>query len=265
MIKVLVIGPNGKMGKAIIHQAYYHPQIEVVGGVGPKGCRYSGVDLGVVAGIGENLGVVAADDINAVISNCHVVLECTTNDVAIELLPKCVEARKALVSGTTGFTADQKDLFAEAAKFIPVMHASNTSRLAHLYFRLIQWITNEIGSEVDIDIVEIHDRNKLDAPSGTSLEIGRIIAENLDQDFDEIARYQRKGKGGRPFGTIDYSSIRTGNFATSHKVIFGLENERLELSMDGYNMFPYAAGMIEAALFLYDKEPGIYTIEQAIN
>ena len=265
MVKLLVIGPNGKMGKAMIHQAYLHPGMELVGGVGPKGCCYSGTDLGVIAGIGENLGVVAGDNIDHVIHSCDVAVECTNADASLTILNKCVAAAKPLVSGTTGFIAEQKILFKIAGESIPVLLASNTSKIAHLYFRLIEWITGEIGEIADIDIIEMHDRNKLDAPSGTSRQIGRIIAESLDKDFDEIARYQRKGKGSRLPGTIDYTSIRTGNFPTSHKVIFGFENEKLELIIDGYNMLPYAEGMIDAAWFLYDKKPGLYTIEQAIT
>jgi len=143
--------------------------------------------------------------------------------------------------------------------------ASNTSKLAHLFFHLIKWIAGKVGKEADIDIIEMHDRNKLDAPSGTSKEIGHIIADELGLDFEKIARYQRKGKGIRPSQTIDYTSIRSGSYPTTHSVIFGFENERLELSFDGYNMFPFAAGIIEAAVFIHDKNPGLYTIEQVFG
>jgi 4-hydroxy-tetrahydrodipicolinate reductase len=264
MVKLLVIGPNGKMGKAMIHQAHLHPEMELVGGVGPEACGYSGIDLGVIAGVGENLGVVAKDNLDDIIHSCDVAVECTNVEASLAILDKCVAAAKPLVSGTTGFTAEQKTLFRMAGESIPVLLAANTSKIAHLYFRLIEWITGEIGENADIDIIEMHDRNKLDAPSGTSRQIGSIIAKGLAKNFDEIARYQRKGKGVRPPGIIDYTSIRTGNFPASHKVIFGFENEKLELTIDGYNMLPYAKGMIEAAMFLYGKKPGLYTIEQAI-
>jgi 4-hydroxy-tetrahydrodipicolinate reductase len=264
MIKLLVMGPNGKMGKAMILRAHNHPEMRVVGGVGPKGCRYSGTDLGVVAGIGENIGVNASDDIEEVIHLCDVVVECTNADTSLEILDKCIAVGKPLVSGTTGFTVKQKAHFQAAGRFIPVMLASNTSKVAHLFFRLIEWITEDVGIHADIDIIEMHDRNKLDAPSGTSLQIGRIIANGLGRNFDEIARYQKKSKGDRPPNTIDYTSIRTGNFSTSHKVIFGFENEKLELTIDGYNMSPYAAGMIEAVGYLFEKKPGFYKIEQML-
>lgn len=264
MVKLLVVGPNGKMGKAMILQAHNHSAMSVIGGVGPKGCRYSGVDLGVIAGIGENIGATACDDIDTVIHLCDVVLECTNADTSQKILTKCVAVGKPIVSGTTGFTVEQKARFQAAGEIIPVLLASNTSKVAHLYFRLIDWITAEVGKSADIDIIEIHDRNKLDAPSGTSLQIGRIIAAGLGKNLEEIARYQKKRKGVRLPNTIDYTSIRTGDFSTSHKVIFGFENEKLELTIDGYNMLPYAAGMIEAAGYIFDKKPGFYTIEQVL-
>jgi 4-hydroxy-tetrahydrodipicolinate reductase len=265
MIKLLIIGPNGKMGRAMIHQAHYHPTMKIVGGVGPKGCKYLGRDLGVIAGIGENLGVIAYDDFDDIVQRCDVVLECTHAEASIDFLQKCVAAEKPLVSGTTGFSEEEKAQFQRAGEIIPVLLASNTSKIAHLYFHIIEWITEKVGLKADIDIIEMHDRNKMDAPSGTSKQIGHLIAEKLDKEFDEIARYHRKGKGSRPSHTIDYTSIRTGNFSTSNKVIFGFENEKLELSIDGYNMLPYAAGMIEAAEFIQSQKPGFYTIEQAFG
>lgn len=265
MIKVLVVGPNGKMGKAMIQLAHRHPMITIVGGVGPKGRKYIGRDLGAIAGLGEDIGASAYDDMNAIVHHCDVVLECTNAEASLDILQKCVAAAKALVSGSTGFTDEERAQFQNAGEFIPVLLASNTSKFAHLFFHLIKWIAGKVGKEADIDIIEMHDRNKSDAPSGTSKEIGQIIAEELGLEFDKIARYQRKGKGTRPAHTIDYSSIRTGNYPTTHKVIFSLENEKLELSFDGYNMYPFAGGMIEAAVFLHDKKPGFYTIEQAFG
>lgn len=265
MIRIIVVGPNGKMGKTMIQLGHRHPNITIVGGVGPKGRNYIGRDLGAIAGIGEDIGVNAVDDLNAIVDRCDVVLECTHAEASLDTLQKCVAAGKAFVSGTTGFSDEERAQFRNAGKHIPVLLASNTSKIAHLFFDIIKWIAGKVGKEADIDIIEMHYRSKLDAPSGTSKEIGHIIADELGLEFDKIARYQRKGKGTRPSHTIDYSSIRTGNFPGTHRVIFGFENEKLELSLDGYNMIPYAGGMIEAAVFIHDKKPGLYTIEQALG
>ncbi|MCB2215752.1 MAG: 4-hydroxy-tetrahydrodipicolinate reductase [Desulfobulbaceae bacterium] len=261
-IKILIVGPNGKMGKAMIQIAFSHPEVALVGGVGPKGCAYLGKDLGQIAGLGENTGAIVYDSIEDSIGICDVVLECTNALVAMKCLEWCVTQNKALVSGTTGFNEEEIAAFQEAGETIPVVLASNTSKIAHIYFDVINYITAKIGRKADIDIIEIHDRNKLDAPSGTSKEIGRGIAAILERNFDDIARYERKGSGRRVKNTLDYSSIRSGNHNAKHTVIFGFDNEQLELSIRGDNMLPYAEGMIQAALFIYRQSAGFYTIKQ---
>ena len=265
MIKTLVAGPNGKMGKAMIQLAQGHPMITIVGGIGPKGRNYIGRDLGVIAGVGEDIDAIAYDDMNEILHRCDVVVECTNAEASLDILGQCVAAGKAFVSGTTGFTEEQQAQFRKVGERIPVLLASNTSKIAHLFFHLIKLVAGKVGKEADIDIIEMHDRDKLDAPSGTAKEIGHLIADELGLALDEIARYQRLGKGTRPSPTIDYSSIRTGNYATTHRVIFGFDNEKLELSFDGYNMYPFAGGILDAAVYLHNKSPGFYTIEQAFG
>lgn len=261
-IKILIVGPNGKMGKAMIQIAACHPQISLVGGVGPSPCSYSGMDLAQVAGLAELTGAIVHDSINGIIDACDVVLECTNARVSMEYLQTCISHNKALVSGTTGFSEEEKALFEAAGKTIPVVLASNTSKIAHIFFDVINYITARVGQEADIDIIEMHDRDKLDAPSGTSREIGHTIAAILGKKFDDLARYQRKGSGIRSKHTLDYTSIRSGTSNPRHTVMFGFDNEQMEVSLRGDNMLPYAEGMIQAALFISRQEPGFYTIEQ---
>ena len=261
-IRILIVGPNGKMGKAMIQIAACYPNLSLVGGVGPKGCNYRGKDLGHIAGLGKPVGAIVHDSINGIIDSCDVVLECTNAGVSMKYLNTCISHNKALVSGTTGFSEEQKTSFKTAGKTIPVVLASNTSKIAHIFFDVINYVTEKVGQKADIDIIEMHDRDKLDAPSGTSKEIGRNIAAILGKKFDEFARYQRTGSGRRPKHTLDYTSIRSGNHNARHTVIFGFDNEQMELSIRGDNMLPYAEGMIEAALFISHQEPGFYTINQ---
>lgn len=261
-IRILIVGPNGKMGKAMVQAAFNHPKLSLAGGVGPKGCAYCGKDLGLIAGVGEITGALAYDSFDDIIHACDVVLECTNASASIDCLNACVLYKKAMVSGTTGYTKEQIEVFEAAGKTIPVVLASNTSKIAHLYFDVINYITTKVGQEADIDIIEMHDRYKLDAPSGTSKEIGQGIAAILGKNFDDIARYQRKGNGTRPKNTIDYTSIRSGNHNARHTVIFGFDNEQIELSIRGDNMLPYAEGMIQAAYFIAHREPGFFSIKQ---
>jgi len=261
-IRLLIVGPNGKMGRAMIQIAACHPNVSLAGGVGPKGCSYCGMDLSQIAGLREFTGAIAHDSIKGIIDACDVVLECTNARTSIEYLQTCISHNKALVSGTTGFSEQERALFEAAGKNIPVVLASNTSKLAHIFFDVINYIAARVGQKADIDIIEVHDRDKLDAPSGTSKEIGHNIAAVLGKNFDELARYQRMGSGIRPKHTLDYTSIRSGKHNGRHTVMFGFDNEHMEVSIRGDNMLPYAEGMIKAALFISNQEPGCYTIKQ---
>jgi 4-hydroxy-tetrahydrodipicolinate reductase len=261
-IKILIVGPNGKMGKAMIQIAARHPHVFLVGGVGPPRCSYFGMDLAQIAGLAEPTGAIVHDTVDDIIDACDVVVECTNASASIKYLHTCISHNKALVSGTTGFSEEQKASFEAAGKTIPVVLASNTSRIAHIFFDVVSLITERVGREADIDIIEMHDRDKLDAPSGTSKEIGHTIAAILGKKFDELARYQRKGSGRRPKHTLDYTSIRSGKHNARHTVMFGFDNEQIELSIRGDNMLPYAEGMLQAALFISRQEPGFYTIKQ---
>jgi len=122
-----------------------------------------------------------------------------------------------------------------------------------------------LGKYADIDIIEMHDNKKPDAPSGTAIEIASIISDQWGVKLEDIAEYGKKGKGIRPSQSICFSSVRSGGFPSSHKIIFGFQNEKIELQLDGYNMHPYANGIIDAAMFLSNKKPGFYTIEQVFR
>ena len=261
-VKILIIGPNGKMGKAMTQIGARHRSVSVVGGVGPKQCSYRGMDLAQIAGLSEPTGAIAHDSIGNIIDACDVVVECTNASASMDYLQACIAHNKALVSGTTGFSEEQRALFEAAGNTIPVVVASNTSKIAHIFFDVINFITARVGHEADIDIIEMHDRNKLDAPSGTSKEIGHNIAAIVGKKFDDLARYQRKGSGIRPEYTLDYTSIRSGTRTPRHTVMFGCDNEQIEVSYGGDNMLPYAEGMIQAALFITRQKPGCYSIEQ---
>ncbi|MBA7556626.1 4-hydroxy-tetrahydrodipicolinate reductase [subsurface metagenome] len=130
---------------------------------------------------------------------------------------------------------------------------------------MIEALTKKLGKYADIDIIEMHDNKKPDAPSGTAKEIASIISSQLGVKLENIAEYGRKGKGIRPSQSICFSSIRSGGFPSSHKIIFGFQNEKVELQLDGYNMHPYANGIIDAAIFLSNKKPGFYSFNQVIT
>lgn len=265
MIKVLINGINGKMGRAIAQSAYKSPEMKIIGGVGPTGRSYIGTDLGVLVGLGNAIGAKVYDDINQIIKKCDVVLDCTRAEITLKLLETCIKYKKSLVTGTTGFSDKEKKQIEEAGQCIPILLASNTSKIAHVFFEIIETLTKKLGKYADIDIIEMHDNKKPDAPSGTAKEIASIISSQLGVKLENIAEYGRKGKGIRPSQSICFSSIRSGGFPSSHKIIFGFQNEKIELQLDGYNMHPYANGIIDAAIFLSNKKPGFYAFDQVIT
>jgi 4-hydroxy-tetrahydrodipicolinate reductase len=264
VINLLIVGPNGNMGRALVKAAAEHPRIAVVGAVGPKGRDYIGVDLGLLVGLGKRIGARVFEDIRLVIDESDVVLECTKPAVSMDVLEACLKHRKAFVTGTTGFSEEQAREIRDAGAVIPVLRASNASPIVHLLYELIRLVTREVGGEADIDVVEMHHSRKLDAPSGTAREIGGIIAEELGLDLDEVAEYGREGSGARASPSIQFNSIRSGGVPSTHKVVFGFTNERLELSHQVYTRDAFAGGLIKAVLFISSKKRGYYTLEAAL-
>ncbi len=244
--------------------AYVRPDIELIGAVGPRGRDYIGKDIGLVCNLGSLINVNIHDCLEVIINQCDVVLDCTMPQVSMQALECCVTHRKAFVSGTTGFSDDQKRAFERAGETIPVLLATNTSKIFNLLFELIKGAASKIGRHADIDIIDMHDNMKLDAPSGTSKQIAEIISKKLDF-INKDYTYGRNGIEKRKANSIAFNSIRSGGLPGSIKVIFGYENERLELSAHVYNMNTYANGMMDAGSFLVGKRPGLYSLKEIFS
>jgi 4-hydroxy-tetrahydrodipicolinate reductase len=264
MIKLLIVGPNGSMGRALVRSAVANASIELIGGVGPEGRAYIGRDLGFLVGLGRRVGVRVMDSMEPLIDESDVVLECTNPEVSMAVLKTCLEHGKGFVTGTTGFSAEQAAEIEGAGDTVPVLRASNGSRLVHLLFDLIRMVSREAGADADIDIIEMHSRTKRDAPSGTAKHIGEIIAQELGHDLSEVAEYGRHGSGVRAPNTIQFSAIRSGGITSTHQVIFGFQHERLELTHRAYSTEAFAEGLIEAALFVAGKNRGYFTLQEVL-
>lgn len=264
-MKLIVVGPKGKMGKLITKIAAERDDLELVAGIGPKGRDYIGKDLGAVATIGYDLGVPVVDDLESVIDSCDVIIDFSTKEMAMEVVKLAVEHEKALVCGTTGFSSEEFAEFKKAAKTIPMLYAANTSKLVNIMNKLLELVTTAVGNELDIEILEMHDQWKKDAPSGTSKEMGEIMAHALGKELKDIAVYGREGASPRVPGTIGYHSLRAGNIPSSHTVYFGGMGERLEITHHSYNWECFARGACDCAAYLKNKEPGFYTIKDVLN
>lgn len=265
MWKVIVVGPKGKMGKLITQVIANRDDLELVAGIGPKGRDYIGGDLGAAAMVGRELGVPVVDDLESVIDKCDVIIDFSTKENGMEVLDLAIKHKKALVNGTTGFSAEEMQRFKDAANEIPMLYAANTSKLVNVMNKLLELVASTVGNELDIEILEMHDQWKKDAPSGTSKEMGEVMAHALGKELNEIKVHGREGVSPRVPGTIGYHSLRAGNIPSSHTVFFGGMGERLEITHHSYNWECFARGAVDCAAFLEGKEAGFYTIKDVLN
>lgn len=264
-MKTIVTAPRGKMGKLIVQAAAKHQELELIAGIAPKGRDYIGSDLGLTAMTGIKLGVPVVDNLEAVIDDCDVIIDFSTTETGMEVLDCAVTHKKALVCGTTGFTSEELQRFQDASSIIPMLYAANTSKLIHIMNKLLELVVKTAGNDLDIEILEMHDQWKKDAPSGTSREMGEIMACALGKELSDLAVHGREGISPRKRGTIGYHSLRAGNIPSSHTVYFGGMGERLEITHHAYNWECFARGACDCALYLADKAPGFYTIQDVLN
>ena len=187
-MKVIVTAPRGKMGKLITQVAASRDDMELVAGIGPKGRDYIGTDLGTVAMVGKELHVPVVDDLESVIDKCDVIIDFSTKEMAMEVLDLAIRHKKGLVCGSTGFSDEEMKRFEDAASSIPMLYAANTSKLVNVMNKVLEFITKTVGEELDIEILEMHDQWKKDAPSGTSKEMGETMAHALGKELSEIGR-----------------------------------------------------------------------------
>lgn len=264
MIKLVIIGPRGKMGKLIAKYALENKDVEIVGAVAPRGRDYIGKDIGFVSGLGGEIGAIVLDDLEKAIKECDVIVDYTDVQVSMEVFKIASKYKKAVVCGTTGFSKEDFQQVKKYSREIPVLYAANTSRLVNLMYKILDITAKYIGKEADIEIIEMHDRFKKDSPSGTSKEMGMRIAKAIEEEFDDIAQYGRQGHGVRKENTIGYHSIRSGDISSSHTVMFGMMGERLEITHHAYNWDCFAQGACKAVEYIYKKEAGLYGVEEIL-
>ena len=248
-MKLAISAPRGKMGKLVTREALKRSgDFEIVGGIGPKGRDYIGCDMSVAAKT-DFVGANTYDDVEKVVAMSDGVVDFSTTEGAMEVARACVKYRKPLMLGTTGFTEEQMAELEECAKTIPILIAHNTSKAVNLVYEIARMLTESIGGESDIEIIEMHDNKKLDAPSGTSKELGEIIAGVRGEKLADVADYGRKGRGLREKDHIGYHSVRAGDISSTHTLIFGT----------------FAKGALDGILFLQGKKPGVYAYREVLG
>jgi len=261
--RVVICGAAGRMGRMLVRLVADHERAEVVAAVEAAGHPAVGRDVGEVAAIGP-LGVRVGAQYEPAPDT--VTLDFTTPAATLAHLEKAAAAAAAMVIGTTGFTPEQRRTLERLAPSTRVVFSPNMSLGVNLLMKLARTAAAILDSSFDIEIVEMHHRRKVDAPSGTALELGRQVARARGQDLEESACFGRHGAvGARRDGEIGFAALRGGDVVGDHTVIFAGEGERLELTHRAQSRECLARGALAAALWLIEQPPGLYSMAHVLG
>ena len=264
MMNVAIAGASGRMGRVLIETVSRAPDARLAAALEQSGNPYVGKDAGEL--FEEARGVSISDDIEHALSGCDVLIDFTRPDGTVRHLAVCRTLGVKLVIGTTGFDDSQKQAIAEAAREVPIAMAPNFSVGVNAAFRLIEVAAKALGDGYDIEIVEAHHRHKVDAPSGTALRMGEIVAGALNRDLKTCAVYDRHGDTGeRNSQTIGFSSVRGGDIVGDHTVMFLGTGERVEITHRAASRDTYAQGALRSARFLLGKKSGLYDMQDVLG
>jgi len=262
MLRVAINGAAGRMGQRLVALAGADPELRVAAALEHAGHAKLDSDAGLLAGVGV-LGIPLSSTLNVPVD---VVIDFSTPSGAMTILPACKEQVVPLVLATTGFEAEQQERILAAAKTIPILWAPSMSLAVNLVMKLTEVAAAALkdhASGADVEIIERHHRFKEDAPSGTALKFGEIVAREMGQTEHRHGREGRPGK--RPHGEIGYHALRVGDNPGEHTIVFGLLGESFELNVRATSRDCYAHGALSAAKFLAGKPPGLYTMNDVLN
>lgn len=263
MIKLAISGATGRMGRAIIRELEPSNDLTVVVALEHKSCRIIGQDAGLVAGR-DSIGVPISTTVNDIAFD--VMIDFSKPEAVAEHLELCKARNVAIVIGTTGLNESQNQQVADAASHIPVLFAANTSVGINLCVSLVEMASKVIGEVTDIEIIEAHHRHKVDAPSGTALLLGEAAAAALASDLSRCGVFSREGHcGARKPGSIGFSTIRGGDIAGEHSVMFIGDGERIEITHRVTDRKIFAQGAIRAAHWLSSQQKGLFNMQDALD
>jgi len=244
-VKIALAGAGGRMGRTLLEAVLADPALELGAAFDVRGSSALGTKAG-----GITIGTDAA-----AAASCDVLIDFTRPDGTLANLKHA----RAMVIGTTGFSGDQKKAIAEAAKRIPIVMAANFAVGVNAAYQLAETAARILGDDYDVEIIEAHHRHKIDAPSGTALKLGEVVAGALKRKLGEVARHGRSGETGeRPAKEIGFHALRGGDIVGEHTVVFAGSGERVEITVRSQSRMTYAAGALRAAKWLRGKSAGLY-------
>lgn len=263
-MKIGIVGCGGRMGRMLVAQVLATEGCELAGGTERPGSAI-GLDLGTLCGHGP-LGVPVSEDARALFEASDAVIDFTAPAAAAAHAALAAETGTALVVGTTGLQPEQQAAITGAARRAVVVQAPNMSIGVNVLFSLVEQVARVLDDGYDIEIVEMHHRHKVDAPSGTALGLGRSAAQGRGVDLDAVARRVRDGHTGeRPRGEIGFATLRGGDVAGEHTVVFAADGERVELTHKAGSRVIFAQGAVRAAKWTAGQAPGLYTMRDVLG
>ena len=264
MIRVTITGVCGRMGRCITQGVVQEVDMQLVGAIQYPGHPQIGSDVGVVAGVDE-IGVSVTGELEDVLESTDVVIEFSKPEATVEHLQQVVNADKAMVVGTTGFSLNELSTVEELASQIRCVMAPNMSLGVNVMIQALELIAKALGDDYDIESIETHHNRKADAPSGTALRLTEAIATALGRDLADSGVYGRYGiTGARPQKQIGTHAIRGGDIAGDHTVLFATEGEQLSVVHRSHNREAFAKGAIRAARWVVDAPKGLHDVSEVL-
>lgn len=264
-MKLAIAGAAGRMGRVLTRIVSETPGAEIAGGIEPKGSPHVGADMGELAGIGT-LDVAITDDPLPLFTHIDGIIDFTIPQATLALAELSAQARIVHVIGTTGIDQDGEARIKAAARHARIVKSGNMSLGVNLLAVMVRKVAAALGEDFDIEVLEMHHRHKIDAPSGTALLLGKAAAQGRGIDLASRSVRTRDGHtGARPAGDIGFATLRGGSVVGEHTVMFAGAAERIELTHKAESRDIFARGAVKAALWGMDKKPGLYSMTDVLG
>jgi 4-hydroxy-tetrahydrodipicolinate reductase len=264
-MRIAVTGAAGRMGKTLIDFISASDDLTLGAAFERADSPQLGLDAGDLAGVGS-LGVPVISDLNAELESFDTLIDFSVPEATLNALSICRAAGKKMVIGTTGFDGEGQAAIESAAEQIAILKAPNMSVGVNVVFKLIEIAAQALGDDVDVEVVEAHHRHKIDAPSGTAVRMGEILAATLGRNLDQDATYGRRGiTGPREDRTIGFSSLRGGDIVGDHTVMYAGTGERIEITHRAQSRANFAQGALRACRYLADKPNGLFDMQDVLG
>ena len=264
--RIGITGAAGRMGRTLIEAiALKEGQLSLAAAIEQPGSSLLGADSGELSGQGKN-GVIVVGSLAEVIGDIDVLIDFTVPAATMSNIAVCAAHGVAMVIGTTGFTPEEQTAIEQAAGRTPICKASNFSTGVNVCFKLLDMAARVLGDDVDIEVYEAHHRHKIDAPSGTALSMGQVVADALGRDLSKVAVYGREGQtGARDRDTIGFATVRAGDIVGDHTVTFAADGERVEITHKASSRMSFARGAVRAAGWLASQKAGLYDMRDVLG